>query len=288
MVNTELREILDFLKERVDGKEFNVNFEINVFSEILNKKKEEYEQFKKEIKLKWDEFNHKNEKRIIKKTFTTFFYNNFHELFKFFTNKFFGFDEKSLELVIKEKISDKILFLEYNYLLTLEEKNHFDNTSKDLKVGIFHGFSFTTGFLFFLIRQLGMIFRKTIQEKIFILLDGIIIREEENNSSLKFMIIIKDSKDEIFYSYYNMALYYFLRHFKGIPENFYDKLLDGREKLYQTALAEYPFAKEKLVDLLYYFYKKCNLLQSFSPLLDFFNFVGSRVEDSIFSKVETI
>lgn len=288
MVNIELPEILDFLKERVNGKEFNLKLETNIFSEILNKKKEEYEEFKKAIKLKWDDFNRKNKERIIKKTFTTFFYKHFHDFFKFFIYKFFGFDKKSLELVIKEKISDKILFLEYNYFLTHEEENHFDNTSKNLKAGIFYSFSFTTGYLYFLIRLLGMIIRKTIQEKLFILLDGVIVKEAENNNTLNFMIIIKDSNDEIFYSYYNMVLYYFLRHFKGIPEDYYNKLLEGREKLYQTAIEEYPYAKEKLVDLLYYFYKKCNLLQSFSPLLDFFNFVGSRVEDSLFSKVETI
>ncbi len=288
MVNIELPEILDFLKERVNGEEFNLKLETNIFSEILNKKKEEYEEFKKAIKLKWDDFNRKNKERIIKKTFTTFFYKHFHDFFKFFIYKFFGFDKKSLELVIKEKISDKILFLEYNYFLTHEEENHFDNTSKNLKAGIFYSFSFTTGYLYFLIRLLGMIIRKTIQEKLFILLDGVIVKEAENNNTLNFMIIIKDSNDEIFYSYYNMVLYYFLRHFKGIPEDYYNKLLEGREKLYQTAIEEYPYAKEKLVDLLYYFYKKCNLLQSFSPLLDFFNFVGSRVEDSLFSKVETI
>ena len=288
MVKIELPEILDFLKERFNRKEFNLKLEINIFSEILNKKKEEYEEFKKEIKLKWDDFNRKNEERIIKKTFTTFFYNNFHDFFKFFIYKFFGFDKKSLELVIKEKISDKILFLEYNYFLTNVEENHFNNISKDLKVGIYYGFSFTTSYLYFLIRLLGLIIRKTIQEKLFILLDGVIVREGENNNTLKFMIIIKDSKDEIFYSYYNMVLYYFLRHFNGIPEDYSNILLEGREKLYQTALEEYAYAKEKLVDLLYYFYKKCNLLQSFSPLLDFFNFVGSRVEDSVFSKLEII
>ncbi|MFX1571935.1 MAG: hypothetical protein ACFFB0_04250 [Promethearchaeota archaeon] len=288
MVNIELSEILDFLKKQINGKEFNLKLEMNIFSEILNKKKEEYEEFKKEIKLKWNEFNCKNEERILKKTFTTFFYNNFPYFFKFFMNKFFGFEKNSLELVIKEKISDKILFLEYNYFLTKEEENHFDNISKNLNVGIFYGFSFTTGYLYFLIRLLGMIIRKTIKEKLFILLDGVIVREVENNNTLNFMIIIKDSKDEIFHSYFNMVLYYFLRHFDGIPEDFYNKLLEGREKLYQIAIEEYPRAKEKLVDLLYYFYKKCNLLQSFSPLLDFFNFVGSRVEDSLFSKIVTI
>jgi len=151
-----------------------------------------------------------------------------------------------------------------------------------------YGFSLNTGYLYFVVRLLGIVIRNTIQEKIFILLDAVIVRDEESNKNLNFMIIIKDSKDEIFNSYYNMVLYYFLRHFKGIPEEFYEKLLEGREKLYQIALNEYYQSKEKLVDLLYYFYKKCNLLQSFSPLLDFFNFVGARVEDSVFSKVDII
>ena len=288
MTSQELPEILDFLKDRVKGKEFDLNLQTKIFFEILEKKREKYDELLRDIKSKWDNFNIKNQGRIIKKTFTTFFYESFHDFFKFFIQEFFAFDKKSLELVIKEKISDKILFLEYNYFLTHEEEEHFNNTSKTFEGEIFYGFSFTTGYLFFLIRLLGMVFRNTIQEKIFILLDGVIVKKVEKNNTLNFMIIIKDSKDEIFHSYYSMVLYYFLRHYKGIPEKFYNKLLEGRERLYQTALQEYTLAQEKLVDLLYYFYKKCNLLQSFSPLLDFFNFVGSRVEDSIFSKVDII
>ncbi|MCK4286525.1 MAG: hypothetical protein KAX18_10005, partial [Candidatus Lokiarchaeota archaeon] len=153
---------------------------------------------------------------------------------------------------------------------------------------VFHGFSFPMGYLFFLIRFLGLVIRRTIQEQTFIMLDAIIVDISEKHTSLNFMIIIKDSKDEIFHSYYNMVLYYFLRPFEGISEEYYNKLLKGRENLYQIALDDYPSAKEKLVNLLYYFYKKCNLLQSFSPLLDFFNFVGARVEDSVFSKIDII
>ncbi|MCJ7647282.1 MAG: hypothetical protein MUP85_01590, partial [Candidatus Lokiarchaeota archaeon] len=112
--------------------------------------------------------------------------------------------------------------------------------------------------------------------------------EEEDNNILNFLIIIKDSKDDLFEYYYNMFLYYFLRPFKGIPEDYYGKLSLGREKLYNLAIEKYPLAKEKLVDLLYYFYKKCNLLHNFSPLLDFINFVCARVEDSVYSKIDVI
>ena len=288
MVNKELSDILDFLEEKIKGQDFGLRFETNVFFEILERKKEKFKDFQDDIRLRWDEFDQKNQKRVIKKTFTTFFYENFHDFFRYFLQFFFGFNESSLELIIKEKISEKFLFLEYNYFLSSEEIDYFDKTSKDFEGELLNGFTLPTGYFYFLVRILGIVIRKTIQEKIFILLDGVKVEKGNNSETLNFMIIIKDSKDEIFHKYYNMVLYYFLRRFKGIPEKYYKTLLEGREKLYQTALDEYIYAKEKLVDLLYYFYKKCILLESFSPLLDFFNFVGSRVEDSIFSKIDII
>ena len=164
----------------------------------------------------------------------------------------------------------------------------FIETSNEFKVEALYGFSITTGYLYFLVRLLGVIIRKTIKQRFFILLDAITIKTNDVHKNLNFMVIVKDSKDEIFNYYYNMVLFYFLRQKKGIPEEYLDQLLEGREKLYQVALEQYSSSKEKLVDLLYYFYKKCNLLQSFSPLLDFFNFVGARVEDSVFSKRDII
>ncbi|MFW9785196.1 MAG: hypothetical protein ACFFFB_23150, partial [Candidatus Heimdallarchaeota archaeon] len=288
MVNEELTDILDFLEEKVKGLGFDLKLETNVLFEILERKQDDFKQFQDKISIKWEEFNKDNQKKIIKKTFTTFFYNGFHDFFKDFLKIFFGFNEESLELKGKEKVSEKILFLEYNYFMTPEEEENFEKSSRKLETEVFFGFSFPIGYLYFIIRLLGMIIRKVIQENIFILLDGVIVLKGDKSNNLNFMIIIKDSKDEIFHSYYNMVLYYFLRAYEGIPEDYFNKLLRGREKLYEIALKEYSSAKERLVDLLYYFYKKCNLLQSFSPLLDFFNFVGARVEDSVFSKIEII
>lgn len=288
MANEELTDILDFLEEKVKGLGFDLKLETNVLFEILERKQDEFKQFQDKISIKWEEFNKQNQKKIIKKTFTTFFYNGFHDFFKDFLKIFFGFNEDSLELIGKEKVSEKILFLEYNYFMTPVEEENFEKSSRKLETEVFFGFSFPIGFLYFIIRLLGMIVRKVIQENIFILLDGVIVLRGDKSNNLNFMIIVKDSKDEIFHSYYNMVLYYFLRAYEGIPDDYFNKLLRGREKLYEIALKEYPSAKERLVDLLYYFYKKCNLLQSFSPLLDFFNFVGARVEDSVFSKIEII
>ncbi len=288
MAIEDLQDILNFIEERAIGKSPNYKTETNIFIEILERKKDQFEQFKKDIKVKWNDFKLKNQKKVLKKTYTTFFYENFHDFFKYFVENFFGINENSLKIIIKEKISEKILILEYNYFLTLEVKKYFDKISNSIQEDLLYVFSFPAGYLYLLIRLLGIVIRKTINKKIFILLDGVNVKEEEKGIDLNFMIIVKDSKDAIFNSYYDMVLYYFLKYFKGVPEEFYEKLLKGRENLYQIALEEYPNSKENLVDLLYYFYRKCKLLQSFSPILDFINFVGSRVEDSVFSKIDII
>ncbi|NVM34449.1 MAG: hypothetical protein HWN81_02565 [Candidatus Lokiarchaeota archaeon] len=288
MAYKELKYIIENLQERANTLDFNIkNFNIVLF-EVLENKGTLFEEFTKDIRLRWEVFEKKNKKRVIKKTFTSFFYENFHDLFSYFIEVFFGFKKNSLNLFNKEKISDEIIFFEYNFLLNLNEEDIFVKISKEFKVEILYGFSLITGYLYFLVRLLGIVIRKTIQKRIFVLLDAVTVKNTDVNKILNFMVIVKDSKDEIFKYYYNMVLYYFLRQIKGIPEEYFDKLLEGREKLYQVALEEYSTSKEKLVDLLYYFYKKCNLLQSFSPLLDFFNFVGARVEDSVFSKLDII
>lgn len=289
MAYQELLKILEILQDKSNDEDYSLNTVNKVFLDILKKNSEKFEEFREDIIQKWHRFTQKNLTRSWKKTFTSFFYYYFHDFFNYFLNFFFGFNDKSLELIIREKISDTVITFEYNYTLTDQEEEYFKEVSRKFDGKLFYGYtSFLSGYLFFLIRLLGLIFRKSIQKKFFILLEGFKLKKSDKAKNLNFLILIKDSKDEIFNAYYCMVLFYFLKRYEGIPEEYFQKLLEGRENLYQIALEEYPSAKEKLVDLLYYFYKKCNLLGSFSPLLDFFNFVGSRVEDSLFSKVDII
>lgn len=287
MVNLELSNILELLRENFKGDRFNLTLNSNIFFDILEKKKENFTQFRQKIKTDWEEFKIINQKRIIAKTYSTFFYQKFDDYFKYFLHNFCGIDVNSLELIIKEKISEDNVFLEYNYHLSNEEIKYFDEFKKKINNHI-NGITSPFGYFYLIVSILGVILRRLIQEKFYVILDGAVIKNGESHNTFNFLIVIKNSHDEIFESYYFMFLYYFLKHFNGIPNGYYDKLLQGRERLYQIALEEYPSAKEKLVDLLYYFYKKCNLLQNFSPLLDFFNFVCARVEDSVFSKLDVI
>lgn len=287
MENIELSNILELIRENFKGDRFTLKLTSNIFFDILNQNEGKFNQFKQEIKSEWDEFRIKNQRRIITKTYSTFFYQKFHEYFKYFLQNFCGFNIDSLDLVIKEKISEDTVFLEYNYSLSNEEIEYFNEFKRKTNNHI-NGITSPFGYIYLIVSILGVVLRKLLQEKFHIILDGAVIKNGEVNNTINFLIVIKNSHDELFDSYYYMFLYYFLKHFKGIPDEYYERLLQGRERLYQIALEEYPFAKERLVDLLYYFYKKCNLLQNFSPLLDFLNFVCARVEDSVFSKIDVI
>ena len=266
---------------------FNLKMHKKVYFNILEKNKERFEELLDLIRSKWVEFKKSNKKRVIKKTFTSFLYINFHEFFKFYLQNFFGFDGDSLELIIKENVSDDTLLIEYDYHLSFEEIAQYENISKKVG-GNLYGLLFFTGYLYILIAVIGILIRKTIGENILITLDCGIIKSEKERKYLNFLVLIRKDNKEIFINYYYMILYYFLKQFKGIPDKYYDKLLEGREKLYQIALDQYPTVKERLANLLFYFYKKCKLLENFCPLLDFLNFVCSRVEDSSFSKQDVI
>jgi len=287
LANKDLSEVLDFYGKKIKGQVFNLKKEKKTLFELIKTKEELYEEYIERIKSNWDEFKLKNQERVIKKTFTSFLYQDFDDYFKFFIHNFFGLDQNSLEMVIKEKLSDTNLIIEYNYHISPVESELFDQLSKKIEGNLYSSLTIT-GYLFFVVSVLGIIIRESIQEKILISLDGAIAKKNDDSIVLNFMILIRNSKENIFKNYINMTLYYFLKQFKGVPEDYYEKLLTSREALYEIALKEYPNTKEKLVDLLYYFYKKCKLLQNFCPLLDFLNFVCSRVEDSTFSKIEII
>jgi len=287
VVNKDLLTILKSIGEKAKGKELTLKMNSHVFFEILESKNNSFIEFKEEIRKEWEQFKFKNQNRIIKKTYSTFFFIYFHEYFKFYLQNFCGFDTNSLDLVIKEKISDDQLFLEYSYYLSPEEQDYFKEFSETFNDSA-DGITSPFGYLYLVVAILGVILRKLLEEKFYIVLDGAVLKNGENNNTIKFLVVIKNSHDELFDNYYYMYLYYFLKYFKDVPQIYLDKLLDGREKVYKIALNEYSYAKEKLVDLLYYFYKKCNLLKNFSPLLDFLNFVCSRVEDSVFPKLDII
>jgi len=97
--------ILKSIGENVKGQQLTIKMNSNVFLEILNKKELEFNDFKEMIKQDWENFKLKNKERIIKKTYSTFFYNSFPKYFEDYLHQFCGLNKSALNLTIKEKVS---------------------------------------------------------------------------------------------------------------------------------------------------------------------------------------
>ena len=96
MVNKELPKILSYLGENLKGHLFGHNSRKKVFFEILEQKHTHYNELKDNIKSKWQDFKEKNNKKVVKKTYTAFLDENFHDFFKYFIETFFGLESNSL------------------------------------------------------------------------------------------------------------------------------------------------------------------------------------------------
>ena len=288
LLNNDLEEIIKFLDDKIEGKDLVLAFNNNSFLKIFDRKRKDYDDFKDIINTKWQEFILNNQKEVVRKNYISFFYDNLDELLKTTLTKFFGLHEKSLKFIQVEKISDSDLIIEYEYSLSTEEVKIF----KELAIQAGeeqYPFEYYIGYLFFAISCLGLISKSIIQENFLILLDGAVLKIDEEEPKLCLMVIVRDSKDEFYENYIKMSLIYFLKQYPEIPSDYKEGLMQGREKLYQLALENYSQKiPERLTELLYYLYKKSKLTQNFTPLLDFLNFVCSRVEDSIFSKIDII
>ncbi len=285
-----LEDTLDFLERKIIGKRFNLKTSDKLFFEIINRKKQFFNQFQNKIKIKWQEFENKNRKNFLKKTYTDFFNERFNEFFIEFLEQFFSLDSpKSLKLISKEKLSSELLLIEYKYNLSTKEAHLFQEYREKLKLKE-QGLFFHITYLYQILKSLNIIYKQIIQKPFEITLEGAILDQDTDNEFVHFLVIIKSNRLKLHEYYYQMILFNYFKQLKGIPDNILERFEQGREDLFHFAVKYYskPEMREKLIDLLYFFYKKCTLLKSIRPLLDFFNFVCSRVEDSVFSKIEII
>ena len=170
MVNKELPDILERLSEIFSEELFNVKMHKKVYFQVLQNKQAKFEELLDLIRTKWVEFKDINQKRVINKTYTNFLYDHFHEFFIFYLKTFFGFDENSLEMVLKENISDDNLLIEYNYNLEPREIKLYEQFSERIQTNL-DGLIFFTLYLYMLIAVIGILIRRTIGEKILITLD---------------------------------------------------------------------------------------------------------------------
>lgn len=292
MSKKELQNALSHLKHLLDEGSFIFNKKRNPLLDLIDTESKAFRFIYNKIERKWRAFEEKNNQRVIKKTYTTFLYNNFNEFFHYYLNEFFGLDtEKALMLTKKEKVSSRELLLEYNLYIAQLDTEVFQKYLKE-RGNNRNGYVFHSYFLYLVVFSLRNVLKEIIDKKFEISLEGAKLRENKRKSIkyVNFLIIVKEDRENFHHHYFKMALYFFFRQIKGIPEDELEKLEKGKNELFIYALNNYNLqdTRRRLVDLLYYFYKKCTFLKNISPMLDLINFINSRVEDSKFSKLEII
>jgi len=259
----------------------------SVAFEVLEREPDEYNTFKKSILDLWNEFRIENEKRKFKYKYITFFEKNFDDILKNYISSYLDYPLKNLEIISKESVTDNDLYLEYKYRFSSLEiksiKRIKEELDHPLEMSRFIPFIFDL-----LIQLLGKIIRKVIKKEIWVSQRGARIIKEGKRQVLHFLITIRRSPGEILDRYFDFILYNYTLKYPQIPKTIRNNLLKGRNKLTKIALENYFTARDNLVDIIYNFYKKCTLLETVSPFLDFLNFVCSRVEDSIFDTTDVI
>jgi len=290
LVKNSLPDVFSELKKQFKGRSYTISTIKEILNDLLKKNNELYHKLVDLINNEYNSFL-KVEKGIkIKKNFTQFLYKSFNKIFEFTIHNFFGLNKESLKLHSKEIVSNDIVIFEYYYFLSPLEITLFKKASSN-RLKKFDSKLILIGYLFFIVLNLGIKLKNLIKDDFLITLDCATFSINEQNDAkpcIYFMIFARRNINNILKYYLGMSLYYFLKQLKNVPHEYMEQLLEDREKLYEIALNEYSKIKEKLIDILYYFYRKCKILGNICPLLDFMNYVCSRVEDSIFSKIDII
>lgn len=279
--------ILIEIGRQIKGDLFNRSRIHKITLEALNKQPERFNAFKEVIAKMWNDFKKDNEKRKFKYKYTTFFDKNFDYIIKAFIVDFLGYNVDNLKQISSESVTDNDLYLEYIHNFSDFEIKllHF------IKKFLNHPLEFDriVPFLFdIMIQILGMIIRDIINQEIWISQRGARLKKEGDKYSIHFLITIRRSPDELMNSYFDFILYNFTLKYSQIPDSIKEDLLKKKNRLTKIALENYFSSRENLVDIIYNFYKKCTLLGTVSPFLDFLNFVCSRIEDSKFDTNEVI
>ena len=222
-----------------------------------------------------------------------FFFEKFWEIFKFFIIKFFPFRKNSIELVSSPiKLYDDILF-KIKFTFNENEINLFNEFTEYYKIQNIN-FNAIVYLLFAtMIRSFYIIIKKIIKDNYIVELvcsnlsyDNInLINPKCSNENYILLLIgIRQNESTLNDLYLKTDIFHFSELFGDkIPKSFQKKLKTEKDLIYLLALDRYRDIEPCIDATLRRIYEKCITLNDIKPILDIFNFIASRVEDSIWS-----
>ncbi|MHA1338927.1 MAG: hypothetical protein ACTSRZ_03120 [Promethearchaeota archaeon] len=232
-----------------------------------------------------------------------FFFRKFWPLFEFFMVKFFPFKNSRIKLVDPPiKLHNDMLFKVY-YTFTDEEIDIFRKFKKQLK--IMEPTDKIIELFIAAIVHCCFIFLKKIIDDNFVLElicsnfslynppQTININTSKFNNfkqnTIVFLIGIRQKERILSEFYFKTQIFHFAEFFGDkIPLNFQEKLRTEKDLIYLLALDRYKNIEPYIVSTLGRIYAKCCILYDIKSILDFLNFVASRIEDSRWDNINII
>jgi len=223
-----------------------------------------------------------------------FLYTKFDSLFRYFLQKVFTvFQENQLELVGIEghstgaKNAGKDLFFEYKYHLTSDEIHGFE-----LFPQAFHHPDHYYHIITYMFNLIVMVFAKLIKDILKLkfnlqinMLCADIKQDKMDNQDgmyVHFLIGIRQMDRAFLRTYLYSLIYHFAEVLPNINQTLLHRLKLENDKIYPIAAAAYPFAEQSLATVFYTLERKAQIIGQITPMLDVFNYIASRVEDSLF------
>lgn len=298
-----MTEILKSFLERI-GTKFTENW-ANIrdlqswMLEEIYRKRKTFPFWRKKVRfsyVSWRRYylrRHPEEKELnIAPNLTRFFYSKFDWLFRYyFDNMFLAFNVKNLKLLSVEgsiKPQSEIFFL-YTYTFSKEEMEEFIQFKKRYNHPDHH-----YRIISYIFNSIIMVFSSLISEILkekmsFNMICARIVEQTENQRyELEFLVHFQKLDTIFLKTFLNSLIYDFAELLPGIDPGLLSKLYLKKEKLYPMALKAYPKSNSHIVRVFYTLQRKSQILEHITPLLDITNFIGSRVEDSIFNTSQIV
>ena len=258
-----------------------------MLAEIYRKKKG-FPVWKKKVLFSWVSYQKNQKSDPINSA--KFYAKKINELFRFFFRIMFPFDPKRLILLGTEGdfARDCDTFFDYEYQMTDEEFGDFidfktqSNFPDDVNRLISYNFNI-------IVTVFGKLLSSILKnDSQIIMLCANVQTTDEGHKMLRFVMVARPLEHKLLKTYLNTMIFHFAEKLPSIPSAFVDQLRKKSDLIYKMAKNEYFETQDIMKSVFFTLQKKCEVLESCTPVLDILNFICSRIEDSVFETEDLV
>lgn len=259
--------------------------------EEVFRKRVQYPMIRKKILFSWVAYDKRIRKAKNKeKMISRFLTKKFDGLFNYFLSSMFYLKEKNLILEDICDIGSNNIFFKYTYEFSTSEMNSFIELKKDftlpqrIEIIISYFFNLIVNLFNEMITQII-----DLQDSHIIMIAADVkTNPETNKQRIEFLLQFREKNSQLLKSYLRSLIYQFSEKYNIISEQPLKVYQIQKEKMIEKAVNEYKENINLIPSVILTLVKKCIVLERITPILDFFNFVCSRFEDTVFKMDEVL